>query len=358
MKAILGSFLLFCLALGGTYHVQVSKLDAYEKEPILLSLSYDDPNKETIVWVKFEPVAHEAFKSVLLDRRNTKGGYIYRYMLFALRPGDIKLPLELKIKRASKQEIGQDILGTGYEQTKPIEGVVEKVRLQPLRFHIRPAPKANLYGSFTLSMKLDKTKAKRYEPVYMTIALKGTGFDQIPKIWPKTDKKVKILADSPKKKIFYKSDGAHIYYERQFAFLADSNFTLLPIRLKEFDYHKTQILTTPSYSIQIAAEPPALAQENNPPKIKPVASKVAEFSFYLLIFLAGILSGALLLWILKKRYATKWDILTAKDERELLKILAPLPGFEKEREMLGEAIENKRKVSLWKIKRNILKGLS
>ncbi len=356
MRPLLGSLLLVCTLLAAPYTITLSKTKAYAKEPIHLLLRYNEPPKEEIVWVKFAPKPTKDWKVVLLAKRTTPKGYERSFLLFAKRAGHLTLPLELSIKRASKQEIRSDILGTGYEQTELIKGVVQTIKIEPLHLTILQAPKADLYGAFHLEWRVDKTKAKRYEPIYVTLRLRGRGYDQLPPIWPKTDPKVKVLADTPTKKISYKNDGAHIEYERQFALLADRNFTLLPLKLKQFDFTKLTILSTPSYSIEVAAAPEPLPAKSAPPKIKPSIHILVKIVGYLFIFAMGGLTAILGLWWLRRRLGKKWEILLAKDERELLSLLATMRGFESERKLLDEAISKHKRLNLWKIKRQIMKG--
>ncbi len=357
MRPLLGSLSLTLSLLAAPYTIVPSKTKAYEKEPIHLLLRYEEPPKEEILWVKFAPKPSKDWKVVLLAKRTTPKGYERSFLLFAKRTGKLSLPLELRIKRASKQEIRSDILGTGYEQTELIKGVVQAIDIEPLTFTILQAPKADLYGKFHLNWRVDKTKAKRYEPIYVTLKLRGKGYDQLPPIWPQTDPKIKILADTPTKKISYKSDGTHIEYERQFALLADRNFTLLPLRLKQFDYSTLTTLSTPAYSIEVAAAPKPLPAKSTLPKIEPSIHILAKIFGYLFVFAMGALTSLLGLWWLKRKLGKKWDVLTAKDERELLSLLATMRGFESERRLLDEAIREHRRINLWKIKRKIVKGM-
>ncbi len=357
MRALLGSLLLACTLLAAPYTITLSKTKAYEKEPIHLLLRYNEPPKEEILWVKFAPKPTKDWKVVLLAKRTTPKGYERSFLLFAKHSGKLTLPLELRIKRASKQEIRSDILGTGYEQTELIKGVIQTIQIKPLRLAILPAPKADLYGEFRLEWRVDKTKAKRYEPIYVTLKLRGKGYDQLPPIWPQTKPKVKILADTPTKKISYKSDGAHIEYERQFALLADRNFTLLPLRLKQFDFSSLTTLSTPAYSIEVAAVPEPLPAKSTPPKITPSIHILAKIVGYLFVFAMGGVTAVLGLWWLRRKLGKKWEILLAKDERELLSLLATMRGFESERRLLDEAISTHKRLNLWKMKRKIMKGM-
>ncbi|BCD59889.1 MULTISPECIES: BatD family protein [unclassified Nitratiruptor] len=358
MKNILGS-LFFCIALfANEYSVIFDKHEAFVKEPIHLKLTYFAKNKETIIWVKFAPKATKDFKVVLLKKKTLTTGYENEFLIFPLKEGNLKLPIELTVKRASKQEIQTDILGTGYEQTKIIEGKITSYPIEPLKIFVKKTPKADLYGDFTLHLQLDKTRAKAYEPVYAILTITGTGFDQIPSLHLKTNPKIKILQDKPIQKVEFAPDGAHIRYKISYALITKSSFEIEPLKLKMFDYHTLQTLATPKYQIDVKTVPIQPDKTDNPPKIEPVFHTFEKTFVYIFIFLSGLLSGILLFILLKRVYQKQFEILLAKDEKELLQILAPLPGFEKEKELLNEAISTNKKISLVQIKKKILKELT
>ncbi|BAF69703.1 BatD family protein [Nitratiruptor sp. SB155-2] len=357
MKKILGS-LLFCIALlAGDYNITINKNEAFVKEPIHLKLTYFAKNKETILWVKFAPKATKDFKVILLKKSSPSFGYENEYLIFPLKEGNLQLPVELKVKRASKQEIQTDILGTGYEQTKIIEGKITSYDIKPLHIVVKKTPKADLYGDFRIHLQLDKTKAKAYEPVYATLKITGVGFDHIPPIQLQTDPKVKILQDKPQHTVEFAPDGAHVRYEISYALIEKRDFDIEPLDLKMFDYRSLQRVSTPKYHITVKKTPIQPDTTNNPPKIEPVFHTFKKILTYIFIFFAGLLTGLLLFVIFKRRYQKRFEILLAKDERNLLQILAPLPGFEEEKELLNAAISRNKKVSLSKIKKKILKEM-
>ena len=357
MKKILGSLLFACMLLAAPYTIELDKKEAFVKEPIFLRLSYFDPHKEEIIWVRFAPKKSADYKVVLLKKTSTTDGFVQEYLLFALRPGSIIVPLDLTIKRATKQELQNDVLGTGYEQTKILEGETTHIPIQHLRITVKQTPKADLYGDFRLWLKVDKTKVKRYEPVYATLTLKGVGYDELPRLQLRATPGVKILQDKPIKKVRYDAKGAHITYSLTYAFISKNDFAIQPMQLKLFDFTNLKTLTTPTFHITVQKGSIAVDKEDNPPKIKPVFDRFKKIVFYIGLFASGVVTGVLLFVLLMRRYKEHIRILLAKDAKELLRLIAPYPNMSQIRTILDEAITQNRKINLFAMKKKILKDL-
>ncbi|NPA64943.1 MAG: protein BatD [Epsilonproteobacteria bacterium] len=357
MRSVLGSLLFICALFGTQYDINLSKKEAYIKEPILLDLTLKESNKSTIVWVRFEPKRSEAYEWHLLEKKDTPWGYRNKFLLYALKSGDIELEFDLAIKRTTKKELQRDILGTGYEQTKIIEGTIQKIDVAPLILHIKPAD-ANLYGRYSLTLHVEPRSAKRYEPIYATLHLKGIGYP--PSIDPNltTTPATQILKDHPQKKIHYTSTGARIDYTYRYAIVSDKNFTLLPLKLIAFDQGSYQTLSTPAIHIQISPHQDLIDQKDLPPPITPVAKRVWEILKEGIVFLSGFLTALMIIIVLLKYRKETLTILLA-DERELLAYLAARypDRFHEIKEKLSRRIEDKKGKSLLKIKLTLLKAL-
>ena len=357
MKKILGSLLFAFTLFAASYKIDIDKKEAFVKEPIFLRLSYFDPHKEEIIWVRFAPKKSTAYKVVLIKKSSTATGFVQEYLLFALKPGKITIPLDLTVKRATKQELQNDVLGTGYEQTKILEGETTHIAVPPVQLNIKPAPKAELYGNFNIWLKIDKTKAKQYEPVYATLTLKGTGFDKLPNMQLQTTTGVKILKDKPSIRVRYDKLGAHITYSITYAFISDKDFVIKPLRLRLFDYKKLKTLSTLSFSIAVQKEKIAIDKSDNPPKIEPVFDRFKDLLFFVGLFASGVITGIILFMLIMRRYKEQIRILLAKDAKELLRLIAPYPNMLEIRQKLDEAITQNRKINLFAIKKKILKDL-
>ena len=319
MKKILGNFIAILLPLAlfaGNYKIELSKKELFVKEPLLLQLHFDTSDKKEITWIKFEPKPSPAYEIHILQKRSDAQGYHFSYLLFPLKSGKIKIHYLLQLKKAPFAEIQNKILGTGYEQTQPIEGKIYTFEVNATNLTVKPA-KADLYGDFTLSLKADSTKANAYEPIYITIILQGIGYppkidDPLPDIAG-----VQKLMDKPKKEVIYKSDGAHIRYIFNYALIADHTFTIPKISFKSFDYHSYKTLSTQPLAITIT--PPSVKpdQTDKPKPIEPLFAKLMQTLRLIAIFVAGFLSGVLFMIL----FAQRLRLLFASRE-ELLSYLA------------------------------------
>ncbi len=344
MKKILGS-LLWCIALfGAQYTVVPDKTSVSLKEPIHLRLRYFTQDKKEIAWIKFEPKPSPAYEVHVLKKRSDDEGYLFDYLIFPLQSKKIEITYLLQLKKAPQQEIQSKILGTGYEQTSPIEGKIYTFEVSPTMINVKDVH-ADLYGSYTLQLQAQKRKAKAYEPLYVRVRLQGRGYppemnDPLAKI-----EGVQKLQDKPRKKILYKSDGAHVEYIFDYALISKSSFTLPPITLKAYDYHKYYTLQTEP--IHFIVTPPSVKPDSSdePKAIEPSYKALVRFFKLFAIFLGGFVSGAIFLLILYRKFA----LLFASKE-ELLSYLAL--HHPKEYEDLKHQILSGR---LWPVKLKVFK---
>ncbi|SMC08623.1 BatD family protein [Nitratiruptor tergarcus] len=348
MRSVLGSILLVVALFGAD--VQVSTTTPFYKEPVLLTFTYSDPEPQKIVWVKFSPVKDPAIESHFLKKTVNSGSYTFSYLLFPLKEGEITMHYILKVKKSAVEVIQQDILGTGYEQTNPIEGKVYTIDVAPTIFHVKHVKPVDLYGDFHITLDVDKNKVESYEPLYVSVRLRGVGY--VPQLEdPLQIPGVKILKDKPQKSVQFTPKGAEVDYIFRYAVVSDHNFTIPALRLKEFDFARYKDLTTPAYTITVIRPKNLVDKENNPLKIEPTFEKFQAVLLYVAVFLAGVLSGVIL-YLLWRRKEIE-DILLARNHKELLALLVVrYPNcFAKEKEAL------EREENLQKIKKEIIKGL-
>ncbi len=359
MKKILGSLFIATLLFAQNYTLHLSKREAFVKEPILLDLRYTTTHKSNIAWIKFHPKKSSDYEAHLLEKKELTDGFANRYLIFPLHPGKLTIPLILQIKWASLEDLENAVLGTGYEQTKEVEGRIVHYKIAPLHILAKPVKDVELFGSYHIQESVSANKAKAYEPIYLDIDLRGQGYPPklshlLPSILD-----VKILADHPDKKISWHEDGAHIHYHYRYALIAKHDFTIPAITLENFDYHSYKELRLPPKYIKILPAPIKPDATNNPPKLEPIANDIGRWVGYGAIFLAGLLTGVLLFVLLKKRFELQQRVLLA-DQKELLKILALYfpDEFMQEKEELSVAIQQKRKINLTKIKKEVIHALS
>ncbi|BCD68896.1 hypothetical protein [Nitratiruptor sp. YY09-18] len=347
MRSVLGSLFIIIAACAHTLHVSTTTPSI--KEPVIIEFAYEDREFQKITWVKFKPLASPAYETHFLKKDSKEGVYRFYYLLFPLKPGEVQVRYSLRVKKASVEEIHKDILGTGYEQTNPIEGKVYDIAINPTLLHVKDV-KANLFGKFIIERSIDPKAVKAYEPVYVNFIIKGKGYP--PKFAKLVDiEGVKILTDKPQEKIVYKLDGAHVNYRYSYAIIANHPFTINSLHLKGYDYKSFYTINLPTQKIVVTPPKNLVDKETYPKPIEPFYKKVVAALGYIAIFIAGFLSA----WIIMRyfRDSQKEEIKNAKDAKELLAILVvKYPEcFEDEKRALqsGESVA--------KIKKRVLKGL-
>jgi hypothetical protein len=357
MKNILGSFLFIFTLLANEYDIAINKNRPFQKEPVVITLSFYPKNIKEIDWVEFEPVKKREYEFYTLKKESIKNGFRFEYLLFPLKSGEIKIDYNLTYKRAPFKEIQNKILGTGYEQTKPIEGEIFNIKTNSSKIYVKEA-QAKLYGDFSLNVKADKKRVSAYEPVYLTITLKGVGYKPQIKNLLKKPNILKVLEDKPKKSIKYTKKGAKINYTFNYALISDKNFTIKPIELKEFNYKEYRVLKTPKINIEVLKPKLDIDKKDSPMPIKPISNTIFGFFGYVVVFIAGGVSGILILMLFGRRLKDVKDILLS-DKKELLAILClRFPEkFSKEKEILNKALLEKKRVNLLKMKFSILKEI-
>ncbi|NPA81804.1 MAG: protein BatD [Epsilonproteobacteria bacterium] len=355
MRKILGSLLIALSLFANGYKVEISKREAFVKEPLILDLKYFESNKDEIDWISFEPKRSDLYEFKVLKKGDIEGGYEFEYLLFPLKSGEIEVKFDLRLKRAPIEEIRSKTLGTGYEQTIPVEGKVYSIEVSPLLLKIKRVKKVDFYGNFKIDAKADRDRVLAYEPVYYSFSLKGVGYP------PKIDevlkdlKGVKILRDKPSKSIRYERRGAVVEYLFRYALVSDKNFTIPSLVFREFDYKDYKILKTKAFKIEVKEQKDLIDKKNSPKRIEPFYKDLLGFLKYLAVFLAGGISGVLLYIFFRNEEIER--ILKAKDERELLSYLVVRypDSLSDIKESLDRAISKKESLNLRKIKREIIK---
>ena len=317
MRKILGSLFLAILAFGD-FKITLNKTVLFVKEPLVLKLQFQDKEYEKIAWVKFAPKRAKEYEFHLLKKQINRGLYTFTYLLFPLKDGQIHISYNLQYKKAALEQIRQDILGTGYEQTEPLEGKVVELHPPSSQIIVNPVKKVELYGDFTLTLQVDKEKVKNYEPLFLTIKLQGVGYP------PKLDEKllsldsVKILADKPRTTLVYTPKGAKVEYLFSYALIAHKDFTIPAIKLTQFNYKEYKTITTSPIPIKVTSTM-LVDSKNDPAKLIPLIKQIGEFLGYVAIFVLGG-ATALLLYLFVRNKEIE-DIILARDSKQLLTIL-------------------------------------
>jgi hypothetical protein len=199
---------------------------------------------------------------------------------------------------------------------------------------------ADLTGTFTLEAKADKNMVRAYEPVHLSLLLRGSGNMDRFTPYELNISGVRVFAEPPQKSLTPSAEGFEGEIRQEFALVSEKSFTIPPLELKVFDTasRKTLLLKTTPIAVEVAQgyAPSSLL---DPPDLSDAAT-LKRYALYAGLIALGMALGEALrrLWKLRPRRRSKhfWD--GAKMPKELALLLA-LSG-EKRYEPIIKALES------------------
>lgn len=379
MKKSLGSlFLLLWVSLlfgeDFTYKFTVDKKAPYVKEAVVMTLDIEQPDSDKVLLFEFTPKPSELYAFHRLDTKEVdaySGAKIhYLYLIYLLRPGKIEIAFDLIKKETTKENLAYSISGDR-DNVKGLSTIDTPVELPPLVLQVKPLPEgAQLVGDFTLTYQVKKTEAERYEPLPVSVNIKGMGYPPLLKQVFQVPKEVTEFSEKPTVRSVKSKEGFINDVTYAMAYSSGENFTLDAVVVKAFDPLKkrTYTLNIPSQHFQVKqTELKGLVDDANIPK---PLSEQNDFSWVgtllacLAAFGAGFLSANILKWQKKVKREEPLGQLTDKvqeapDAKALLQLLlATNPKkYETPIEALEKFLYGDGKVDLKKIKREILENV-
>jgi hypothetical protein len=377
MKNILGKILLIFFSMSlplfasqlAEFSFSLSKKNPFEKEAVEIIFKAHQKDKTDVMFFFLKPKKSPNYKIVLLQKEAQELAYHeketeFRYLLFPLKSGKVKVEFDFVIKVASDKAVAQVYEGSR-DNVKWIETDNTEIQLKPLELDVKKLKKdVALVGDFKLSSKIDKTSLKAYESVNIKYNLQGIGFDEFSITPIDNIKDVAIFSDVIKHYNKATKDGYKIQREFSYALISAKSFTIPSKEILCFSPKKQKYYTlkTKSYTIDIKTIPQSqLIDKREYPQSTDYSQSFKTFLIYLFIFIAGYISAKIELPSKKRKKQPFSDIQASKNPKELLYILmhsytqSGLEEFytELENMVYGE----KSKAGFTKIKERILKRL-
>jgi hypothetical protein len=373
MKKTLGSlFIFFSLYLSASdlcdYSFKVSNYSPYVNESVEIIFEAVQKDKNSVMFFELKPKENKDYQLYLIEKSDMKKSYHdnkvrYRYIMYALKSGEIALDFDFKVQEASDEAVEKFYTGNR-DVLNPMATKDTVIELKPLVFNVKALEKkVDFIGDFELGFDIDKKEIKAYEQLNLTYKLKGKGKAYIKKdILPKIAGVDKFLEFSGDIKSFIK--GGEIVY--RYALLSDKDFTIPEVNIECFSpkKHKYYTLKVPPENIKVSSiEVKNLLDEKDS---YPVTAfdwdKLLPYLNGLLLFLAGFAVAKLdLLKYLKKTEPQLNPINTkikkAKDEKELLKVLLSSYKncYNQYIKQLEESIYEQKRCDFPKLKDELLK---
>ena len=327
-------------------------------QPVILKLLIRHSPSDKILQFDFHPHSTAQNKVKFLESSEKKdiSGYdqtIFTYALFPLKKGKITLQFQYIVKEATQAEVKKFVTGSADELTY-LRTTNKRIKLKPITLDVAPLDiGTKLVGDFTLRHAIDKHVIQPDEQVNITYTLEGRGYKpQIKELLKIADVSAFLSYEHFEDKLFYKE----IY---RYALLSDHNFTIPALTIKAYNPDKKNYYTLKTDPLNITVTKPQKSDISTF-DAESVITFFKNIISYVLFFIVGLLTALILHLNQHKQETTLEDqINNAKDTRDLLRILLAhedksISNFIAQ---LEEAIYNKKKISLRKMKRDILRKL-
>jgi len=356
--------------------MKVDKKDAYVGEPIHLYLTFKSlPNAQYDKVELSEPELKNFWVKKLPNlQQGDEGAYhtqTYTYILFPQQEGNYTIPAPFaqlgKYQRSRRDDFFNDpFFGSFGRQLK-----WSKIYANDLTLNIKPLPQGlEIFGDFEIKAHVDKTTVHANKPVNLTIEIRGQGNLEDIKKFDLDIPNALIYSDEPK---VINSGPTKGIFEQKIAIVADSNFTIPPIKFSYLDQHTKQPKTIQTQPITITVKgspkPSMVTQsivEQKPIQTQSIASTANDtvhttlssassnqplpLERQLLGYLLGILSGIVLSmgFIWAKKYLTnrqpqerslRQKVKRAKEDKALFELLLPYKSDDPELNTIIKQLE-------------------
>ena len=332
--------------------MRLNKKEAFVGEPIKLTVAFKRKLNAHIDKLQLSEPKLDNFWVKKVDRveNGNEGEYIFEkryYQIFPQKAGEFKIP-------PIEALIGIVQSGNGAFNDPFFSSFIQdldwhKIYSNDLNLKVHPLPdNLELYGSYKIEAKADRTKVYANKPVNLTITIEGEGnIDDIKKFNPTIDSAI-VYADEPKISSQLVGGVYRGTFIQKIAIIADNNFTIPSMELKYFDKDtkKVKTIKTKPIDIEVIGGDKSIHKSSSievspsskieAPKVQTITKtkivKVKEKAYIKYIFLAvGFIlgaSGVLSFYLIKNRVIKRENdmvkaIKKAKNDRELFNTLLP-----------------------------------
>ncbi len=350
-----------------TYKFALSDTTPYLKEAVVMKLDLEQTDHSKVLLFKFSPKKSEAYEFYRLDMKEEDAYHAakihYTYLIYPKRIGEIDITFDLIEMVTTDEKVAYSFSG----DRDNVRGLNKKdipIDLPPLKLHVKPLPKGTqIVGDFKLDYTIKKERASAYEPLPLTITLKGVGYPPVLDQIIPPNKDFSIFSEKPIVRTVRSEKGSRCTVTYPLALSAQKSFTLPEIKLKTFDpkTEKQNSLTIPKKQFTVTQpEPGTLVDKIDSPK--PLQSDwgwLGTLLGYLVAFVAGFLSAKSIKWRPEKKVkpenALKAEIMATSDPKKLLALLIAADDrrYESIIRKLEKSIYSKRGPSLKQIKSEI-----
>jgi len=287
-----------------THNFTLSNSTPYIKEPVILTLDIAQTDTSKVLLFKFDIKKSSAYEFHRLDIKTQNAYHAikvhYKYLIYPLKEGKIDINFDLIEMVTTDDKVAYSFSGDR-DNTRGLNKTDIPITLAPLTLQVQPIPKdTQIVGDFTLFHNIKQHKALSYEPLPLTLTIKGDGYPPVVKdIIPKSEK-YSIFSETAIAKSVNHSKGSSNTVTYPLALSAKESFSLESISIKAFNPK-----TKKPYSLTLAKEDFIITQPDPETLIdsidypKPLESDwswLASLLSYIIVFIAGVLSAKSITW--------------------------------------------------------------
>ena len=336
--------------------LNVSKKELFIGENAILTLKFIQKKPADSIRIQKPEIPNFIVKNIA--QKNIQNGIIYKFLIIPQKTGEYKIgPITAQIGKIVKTNPFNDPFFN-----------ISSIRYTPIysnsvMLKVKSIPQNSVFGDFHINIKAKK-EVKANEPNKAVLTLKGCGdFYNLPD-FNLNIPNATVYKEKPKIKTFIKNENLCGELKEEFTIIADSNYTISPLSLKEFNGSVTKTISTKPIKVYVKNPHPQkispVNKTDNKPNTKPLSSD--KNVLYIILALTGGIAVGVFSTLLVLRKKRKEPNLITKikkaSQKELFNLLIPYGEHPEIKKTLTKLEENIYKKANHKInKKEIIKIL-
>ena len=275
--------------------------------------------------IDFKPAGTEAYEARILTQRDrvTQGRRIQTFdvLITPKKAGGIDVRLGALVRHTTFASIENATIGR--DNVKRYDFNDEAVSLPPVAISTQHNS-ADLTGRITLEAQADKNMVRAFEPVHLSVRIKGAGNLEQFVPYELNISGVRVFEEPPQKSLVPSAEGFEGEIRQEFALVSEKSFTIPSLELNVFDTagRKPLLLKTQPIAVEVAQgyTPSSLL---DPPDLGDTAT-LKRYALYAALVVLGMVLAEAFRWLWRRRPRRRpkrfWD--GAKNSKELALWLA------------------------------------
>ncbi len=354
---------------GFTSKFTLNKSNPYVKEAVVLTLDLEQTDPSKVMFFKFDIKKSKDYEFYRLDIKEEDDYHAikvhYIYLIYPLRSGDVTIDFDLTQMVTTDEKVAFSFSG----DRDNIRGLNKRdipIKLKPLTLKVKALPKhTSLVGDFTITSTIKKYEAKAYEPIPLSVSIRGEGYTPILQSIIPERAEYRRFMEKPTTHSTRSQKGTKSTLTYPIALSAKKSFDLDPIKIKVFNpkSEKSYELIIPKQHFVITKSDitSMIDKLDSPPPLHTDWGWITTLLGYIIVFIAGFLTAKSLKWRPKPKDELPQNTLIDQiklidDPKELLALLIATDSryYRSSIEQLESSIYGEKKISLKRIKKELV----